>query len=259
MGWVLRRIFVVIAGTSSSFESKDFPMNSLRPPRSFSLTAAFTLIELLTVIAIIAILMSLLFPVVNSVKESGRKAQAKQDIMGIVTAVKAYNTEYGKYPPMDPAATANAGGADAGVGDPTGAAMPNDNSALRHAAGDRSRCKHWAVKNPRRVVFFEGKSASSPDQPRAGFVDKGSGEKRGSFFDPWGTQYNIVVDTNYDNQVDLNTWYSDLPKDESPARAWLPSLLAVMANLVQKETINRWTNSPTILSAGSSRGFQPRV
>lgn len=214
---VLRRIFVVFAGTSSSFEGKDFPMNSLRPPRSFSLTAAFTLIELLTVIAIIAILMSLLFPVVNSVKESGRKAQAKQDIMGIVTAVKAYNTEYGKYPPMDPAATANAGGADAGVGDPTGAAMPNDNSVLFDTLRAIDRGVNTGhAKNPRRVGFFEGKSVTSPDQPRAGFVDKGSGEKRGSFFDPWGAQYNIVVDTNYDNQVDLNNWYSDIPKDESP-------------------------------------------
>ena len=47
-------------------------------------------------------------------------------------------------------------------------------------------------------------------------MDKGTGEKRGCFFDPWGTQYNIVVDTNYDNQVEVSTWYSDIPKDESP-------------------------------------------
>ena len=75
-------------------------MESLRPPRSFSLTAAFTLIELLTVIAIISILMSLLFPALNGGKEAARRAQAKQDIAGIIAAVKAYHTEYGKYPPM---------------------------------------------------------------------------------------------------------------------------------------------------------------
>ncbi len=193
-------------------------MNSIRPPRSFSLTAAFTLIELLTVIAIIAILMSLLFPVVNSVKESGRKAQAKQDLMGIVTAVKAYNTEYGKYPPMDAAAAAPTGGdGDKGVGDTANAGMPADNNVLFDTlrAIDRG-ANAGHTKNPRRVGFFEGKSVSNPDQPRAGFVDKGTGATRGSFFDPWGSQYNIVVDTDYDNIVEVNQWYSDVPKDESP-------------------------------------------
>lgn len=192
-------------------------MNSLRPPRSFSLTAAFTLIELLTVIAIIAILMSLLFPVVNSVKESGRKAQAKQDIMGIITAVKAYNTEYGKYPPMDPAGAPPAGSADAGVGDKTNAEMPNDNSVLFDTLRAIDRGVNTGhEKNPRKIGFFEGKSVANVDQPRGGFVDKGTGEKRGCFFDPWGTQYNIVVDTNYDNVVEVTQYYSDIPKDESP-------------------------------------------
>ena len=138
-------------------------MNSLRPPRSFSLTAAFTLIELLTVIAIIAILMSLLFPVVNSVKESGRKAQAKQDLMGIITAVKAYNTEYGKYPPMDPAGTPPAGAIDAGVGDKENAQMPNENSVLFDTLRAIDRGVNTGhVKNPRRVGFFEGKAAANP-------------------------------------------------------------------------------------------------
>ena len=60
--------------------------------------SAFTLIELLTVIAIIAVLMGLLFPAVNAVKDSARKTQAKNDLVNIVNAVKAYYTEYGKYP-----------------------------------------------------------------------------------------------------------------------------------------------------------------
>ena len=69
------------------------------PPLSF--LAAFTLVELLTVIAIIAILMGLLFPAIGAVKENGRRVQAKNDVMGIITAVKQYNTEYGKYPVVE--------------------------------------------------------------------------------------------------------------------------------------------------------------
>src|SRR6188768_3418921 len=68
---------------------------------SFSRSFAFTLVELLTVIAIIAILMGLLFPVISIVKEQARKAEARTTCLGVVTAVKAYHTEYGKYPTGD--------------------------------------------------------------------------------------------------------------------------------------------------------------
>jgi prepilin-type N-terminal cleavage/methylation domain-containing protein len=76
-----------------------------RPPLY---SRGFTLIELLTVIAIIAILMGLLFPAIASVREAARKTQAKNDAANIVAAVKAYYTEYGKYP--DLSGSAGSGG-----------------------------------------------------------------------------------------------------------------------------------------------------
>src|SRR5947209_14700395 len=71
-------------------------MNSHPQPRRT--LAAFTLIELLTVITIIAILMGLLFPAINIAKDQANKARARADVTGIAAAVKAYYTEYGKYP-----------------------------------------------------------------------------------------------------------------------------------------------------------------
>src|SRR2546428_12527942 len=59
---------------------------------------AFTLIELLIVIVIISILAGLLFPAFRGVQAQARRAQAKNDLTQIVTAVNAYYTEYGKYP-----------------------------------------------------------------------------------------------------------------------------------------------------------------
>src|SRR4051812_43446348 len=92
--------------TSPSLSHSTLPFARRSP--ALSRSAAFTLIELLTVIAIIAILMGILFPVINNVKENAKKVQAKNDVTQIVTAVKAYYTEYGKYPPVPGSTQPNA-------------------------------------------------------------------------------------------------------------------------------------------------------
>src|SRR5215210_3376797 len=71
-----------------------------RPASQRLSPSAFTLIELLTVIGIIAVLMTLLFPAVNAVKENARRMDAKNTCVQIVTAVKQYYQEYGKFPPV---------------------------------------------------------------------------------------------------------------------------------------------------------------
>ena len=182
-------------------------------PRRF--TAAFTLVELLTVIAIIAILMGLLFPAIAAVKENGRKTQAKNDVMQIVTAVKAYNTEYGKYPTVTEEPT-KPGDPDVGVGDPA-AKMKEKNNAIFNTLRSIPEGLNIQNKlNPRRVVFFEGRAVSNPIQPRGGFVEKGADDVKGIFYDPWGKQYNVVLDTDYDNKIEVKPYYSDIPEDESP-------------------------------------------
>ena len=60
--------------------------------------SAFTLIELLIVIVIIAILASVAFPVTALVMEQARKAEAKNEVSNLVNAIKMYELEYGKLP-----------------------------------------------------------------------------------------------------------------------------------------------------------------
>jgi prepilin-type N-terminal cleavage/methylation domain-containing protein len=166
-------------------------MKTLFPQRK---TSGFTLIELLTVIAIIAVLMGLLFPAVGAVKDSARKAQAKTDLMNIVNAIKAYYTEYGRYP--------------VGSQPPAG----NDNSD--YATDQKSdsvdlfntlRVPYPATppaRNPRGIVFIEVPAVKDPNNPRAGIND-------GAFYDPWGSGYMIKIDNNYNgltkNEYDDNT------------------------------------------------------
>ncbi|MCI5778658.1 MAG: type II secretion system GspH family protein [Lentisphaeria bacterium] len=59
-------------------------------------TRRFTLVEMLTVIAIISILAGLVIPVVIIAQERGRETQAKSDIASLVSALKQLDADYGK-------------------------------------------------------------------------------------------------------------------------------------------------------------------
>ncbi|MEZ5276808.1 MAG: prepilin-type N-terminal cleavage/methylation domain-containing protein [Opitutaceae bacterium] len=63
-----------------------------------------TLVELLTVIAIISILISILIPTVSTVRTSARKAKAKILLTQWATALETFRQEYGFYPAFDFAA-----------------------------------------------------------------------------------------------------------------------------------------------------------
>lgn len=134
----------------------------------------FTLVELLTVIAIIAVLMGLLFPAIGSAKDSARRAQAKNDCVQIVTAVKAYYTEYGKYPTDSTSDVRLIG---------------NDNSSILQPLVSGS-----GTLNPRQIVFLEVPDKSEQTAPK-------SGMKNNIWYDPWGKAYRIAVDSDYDNKV----------------------------------------------------------
>jgi len=136
--------------------------------RKLKTPSAFALIELLIVIAIIGILTSLLFPAVNSAIDAARKAQAKNDVVQIATAVTAYETKHGR--------------------------LPNTNSGVQTVGGDFLSAlggSNAAALNPRQVVFIELQNARKGK----------SGITNGNYVDPWGGSYRIAFDHDYDNTI----------------------------------------------------------
>jgi prepilin-type N-terminal cleavage/methylation domain-containing protein len=142
---------------------------------------AFTLIELLVVIAIIAVLMGLAFPVFQSVQNSAKRTQAKNDLVQIVTATTAYYTEYGTYP--NPATSTS----DVTFGT---SGTPN-NQLFNELRGTED-----AQSNLRRIAFISPPIAKDANNPKGGI-----GPNDGRWYDPWGTQYQIRLDTDYDGKV----------------------------------------------------------
>jgi len=70
---------------------------------------AFSLVELLTVIAIISILMGIVVPGMANVQKRAKVAKTKNQFNQWVSAMELFNSEYGQYPSVDgPYASSNA-------------------------------------------------------------------------------------------------------------------------------------------------------
>ncbi len=135
----------------------------------------FTLIELLVVIAILALLITLGSKGLRSARISAKKAQAMIEIKSIETAVKAYVNKYGKLP--------------SAVGDDV---VFDVYDLSREEPVSEAVISVLTVAddmipedNPARMVFLE---------------PQGSGAN-GVFLDPWGYQYRIALDLDYDGRI----------------------------------------------------------
>ena len=160
-------------------------------------SAAFTLIEILVVIAIIAILLGFIFPVFQGVQERAKKVQAKNDLTQIVTAVNAFYTEYGRYPN----ATADTTDAAATYGGTTSSKALFDE--LRGIA---------STLNTRKIVFI------SPGEDNSQASPKGKVGSDGQFHDPWSSAYIVRMDADYDNQITPNPYGNNKGAGPDPLR-----------------------------------------
>jgi len=166
-----------------------FDTNALQQRRSHR---AFTLIELLVVIAIIAILIGLLFPAFKAVQNQARQTQAKNDLTQIVNAVNAFYTDYGKYPVS--------GTTEVTFG-PGGSPTTNQTlfTELRGCTAAAGSCPAAASINTRQIVFISPPDVKVSATPRSG-IGTAAGNL-GQYFDPWGSNYVVRIDGDYNNQV----------------------------------------------------------
>jgi prepilin-type N-terminal cleavage/methylation domain-containing protein len=155
------------------------PSSALRRP------AAFTLIELLVVISIIAILAALAFPAVNGAILAARKAQARNDVQQIVSAVKAFQAEYGRMPTTaSPGTDRNNEWGDV--------YHQTDNDVVIRILMNQETS--GTKLNTKGTVFLDAKTTKN----KKGGVDLTDFK----FYDPWGTPYAIKVDNNYSGKIE---------------------------------------------------------
>lgn len=182
---------------------------SCRGPRA----AAFTLIELLTVIAIIATLMGLLFTAIIAAKNQARRAEAGASVREIVSACKSYQTDYGKFPSVPQARIAVANGEFIyAYGDINEGRCAVSNDGLFDVLRSIGRGANTGYAlNHRKVTYIMTKVAADKGNPRGGFCDgKDFIGNQGQYMDPWGSQYCVVFSAGGDESLDMSRFYSDL-------------------------------------------------
>lgn len=181
----------------------------------------FTLLEILAVVAIMSVLMAMLLSGIKAIKDHARSASALTTVHGIVAAVQHYETDYGRLPDVTAPgqSDSSSGGNDVLVGDEAANITAHPNRLLfwtLRAIPEGPNAND--AQNPRKTVYFEKGSVQDPTRPKEGFLDgsRGSDDARGCLFDPWGTQYNVALDANSDQVVDLTAQYVDAIGADAP-------------------------------------------
>ncbi|MGB8356852.1 MAG: hypothetical protein WCD79_23345 [Chthoniobacteraceae bacterium] len=188
---------------------------SSRPPRSRPISVnASTVLPLLASIVLVAGIWDTITHVFDraGVREDAYRASAENDETQIETAIRAFYTEYGRYP------TPNRVDDDAYYGPGplppplAGKAINMGSNALlidvlRYNVSGSNGAIVEAV-NPRKIVFIDVLPVKDASHPVSGVMPNGS-PNAGAWFDPWGSAYNILVDANYDSNL-VNP-YADAP------------------------------------------------
>ena len=133
---------------------------------------AFTLVELLVVIGIIALLAAILLPAVRAAFLKADKNKAEIETKALKNAVQAFLNDYGKMPVKS--------GSGGYQGKPDRSFDTTESMEIVAALTANND-----DINPRKVTYLEAQTNS---------VD-------GTYQDPWGVQYRLVLDTDYSGKT----------------------------------------------------------
>ncbi len=178
----------------------------------------FTLVELLTVIAVIAILAGIAVPVVVGMQSKGRETSARADMNAIKLALTQFKADYSIFPITGTSSTDTLYHAGFSAPNTTNGDQaidtlishltliqpkPGTNNAPQDYSSSLNKKKRKYLDAPAKPV--EALFKVGDDNPQVGFMK----------LDPWGRRYNIALDTNYDKKLVLSAAFLGAASDET--------------------------------------------
>jgi len=153
---------------------------------------AFTLIEVMVVIVILLLLAAIVFPAMSGAMNTGKKNTAAAEARGVASAVEMFYADYGYMPvPFS----------DQGF-------QPG-NSPSEEQEQDQKYFTEDESKKIIQVLIAEPKgynTGHSLNPRKKQYLDVEGTAADGTFEDPWGNQYRIKLDRDFNNKVE---YYSD--------------------------------------------------
>ena len=167
----------------------------------------FTLVELLTVIAVIAILAGIAVPVVVGMQSKGRETSARADMNAIKMALTQFKADYSIFPVTGVStdtlyhAGFSAAADDANIDTVIShltliQPKPGTNDVPQDYTSALNKKKRKYLDAPAKPVEAQFE-VNATTNPKIGFMK----------LDPWGRRYNIAMDTNYDKKLELTTTF----------------------------------------------------
>ena len=259
---------------------------------------AFTLVELLVVISIIAILAALLLPVLSRVKIKAQVKKSQMEAAGIAQAIHTYEADYSKFPVSSAAMNAaNSVAAPMGPEDFTygtagvicvgpGGPITPMGSGFKTPATTTSTCPIPAsgnyLTNNAEVMAVHLDVEHWPNSPSVPTVNLGHGKNPsktrylnanmagnntspgigtdGTYRDMWGNPYIITIDLNYDDKA-RDAFYRnpDVSKDISDPNTPKRGLNGLIPKVVGGSTVYE-ANAPVMVwSPGPDKLVDPAV
>lgn len=164
--------------------------------------SGFTLIELLVVIAIIAVLAAAGFAAGNAAIQKAKKVTALASATAIVTAVNNFHTEYGGMPTESDS--------DETVDTSQGEGVELVEVLLGIESGS-------SPLNTRGVKFLSVKEGKGK---KGGLAYSGNGNSIDGLYDPWGGGFQVRMDCDYDEEIEVTPSAGGTTKLRSRVAVW---------------------------------------
>lgn len=167
----------------------------------------FSLVELLTVITVIAILAGIAIPVIMHMASKGKETKARAEMNAIKLGLTQFKSDYGVFPVTATGDTLYSAGYSSADHDADIDTMLQHLTLIQTkpaAAGDAPD-PYTSTLNTKKTRYLDVPAKPVPDLVK---LHEGDYLKGYYILDPWGRRYNIALDTDYNGQLALTAAFT---------------------------------------------------